>query len=290
MFTFGLLCLLELKTGGRAPVPYELDYFFRQIRTGAWAFISLRHAPPLFATLPLYVYLSIMGPFLVLLMSRIGKGFFILSFLLWLSTQLSLPVRIPILSGVHAFSPLAYQLLFSIGIFIGGKSPKILFTKGLWVTTPLLFLSAVKVWLLPRLAGWHIQIPETWLAPLPFNRSANLQILALFHFALVAYTAAILTRNIQDKLRQHTLLLRILHIVFIRPGRFSLEVFCFGVFYTYFATAWLWRSTAGWESVLAWILSGWLLSIVVAQLAYRIEMNARQLPKAEQTVKNATKT
>jgi hypothetical protein len=236
----------------------------------------MRYLPGLFNILPLYVYLLILGPLFVILLRKKTWIAVSLSFILWLVVQFQSWLALPDPFAGYDFHPLAFQMLFVFGIVLGWYRPDIRDRRLFAFAALLVIVSAVKSWLLPQLAGWGVAVPDALLTTLPLTARRTLAPLRLLHFSALAYVVAYLSTQLQTFLERPKLLSRWLHTVFTLPGQHSLDVFSFGVVYTYVSVGLLRRTTDHWFPVLTAILAGWLLSIGFARLIYRIKTTLKK--------------
>ena len=190
--------------------------------------LLLKFRPVNMDVLPLYIVLMLFLPPILWLMQRRADLALALSVALYAVTweyDLSLPAY-P--SGVWAFNPYAWQLLFVFGAWcaLGGakRMSRILSSNiTLWISVAYLLAAfwVTLTWYIPQFHHWLPREIEQWMYPI---NKTDLDVLRFAHFlALATVTVRFLPRHWAG-----------LKSPWLRPlilcGQHSLEIFCIGVF------------------------------------------------------------
>jgi len=199
--------------------------------------LLLRFRPANMDILPLYIVLLVIFPLILWALSKRPWLVIGLSALLYLAAGLGHWNLDAWPDGKWLFNPFTWQFLFVIGAALG-VSPG----RGQW-------MDRYRRWLVPPAAvyllmalfialAWRFPVLEPWIPDVveaviyPIDKT-NLDILRLLHFMALAYLVKV-TVSPQSKLLTWRLL---------RPlalcGQHSLEVFCLGIFLSFFAHLWL---------------------------------------------------
>ncbi|WP_347901798.1 OpgC domain-containing protein [Pseudomonas purpurea] len=207
-----------------------LQYFLSNPQQALVDELLLRFKPNLMDPLPLYILLLIGLPAVLPLMLRKAEYVVGLSVMLYLAApwfQWNLAATD---GGVWFFNPMAWQLLFILGgaAAIHGQRPRVPQTRAL-PRQPLFVAAAVYLlvtglialsWKWPAIHDAFMpKMLGEWLYPIS---KTNLSPVRLLHFLAMAYVVAKLLPShgwTQNWLAQQS----------CRMGRYSLEVFCFGV-------------------------------------------------------------
>jgi hypothetical protein len=190
--------------------------------------LLLRFRPVNMDVLPLYIVLMMFLPLILLLMRWRADITLALSVLLYAITwQYDLHLM-AYPSGVWAFNPFAWQLLFVFGAWCaqGGakRMSKILSSRiTLWISIAYLLAAfyVTLTWNITAMNNWLPRWLEQWMYPIS---KTDLDVLRFVHFlALAAVTVRFLRKDWSG-----------LKSPWLRPlilcGQHSLEIFCIGVF------------------------------------------------------------
>jgi hypothetical protein len=231
--------------------------------------VRLHVVPWGFGTLALYMLLLLLAPIYIALVRKHLPWCIFLSLLLYAVAQLG--INVPAQhseEGGWYFNPFAWQLLFFVGIAIGARGWSIPRNRGMVLAAgTVILLAAIKVWLVPQLL-WRS--PELIAASgtlltfrVPLTDVTRLEPVRLVHFLTLAYfVAALAPREARVWSSNPARPLILL-------GQHSLEVFCFGLVFTYLVLPFLERLDAGWATTVTASLIGWALSAGFALLLHR---------------------
>jgi hypothetical protein len=269
-----------------AAVRLSLDAFLSPDVSLFWELLQLYRIPWGFDVLALYIVLLLIGPAYILLARRN----------VWLAlfaggalyTLAQFGVNVP---AAHAqrdswyFNPFAWQLLFLFGIVMGGRRISIPRLPVLVVAAGMIVCGvAAWVWLLPQISP-HVPLDSGTVqrllrVPVPWVDATALEPVRLLYFLILAYFVAALSQRSSPIWRSAGL----------RPilvaGQHSLEVFCFGLIYTYAAALVLPTLYAGPRRTAVAALAGCALSIAFAYLlrarrSTQDRLSGRSIPRTE---------
>jgi len=243
-----------------------LDAFVAPDVTVFWELIGLYRIPWAFDVLALYIVLLLMGPAFVLLSRRSIRLVLFVGAAVYVAGQvgLSIPAAHSDLDTWY-FNPFAWQLLFLIGIVLGGHGLSISRRSILVAGAGVMLLAAAGwVWWFPRLA-WRMPavfgpIQGAIEQEVFWGDVTNLEPVRLAHFLVLAFFVAAVTRR--DSPWWTGASLRPVAVV----GGHSLEVFCFGIVFTYAAALVVPWMGGGWQLTAAAGLVGCALSVLFAYL------------------------
>jgi hypothetical protein len=190
--------------------------------------LLLRFRPVNMDVLPLYIVLMFFLPPILWLMRRAADMTLALSVALYVATWHFDLYLTAYPSGVWAFNPFAWQLLFVFGAWcaLGGaqRMARILASNVTLAISIAYLLAAFFVtltWYVPQLHPLMPRLIEQWMYPI---NKTDLDVLRFAHFlALAAITVRFLHKDWSG-----------LHSFWLRPvilcGQHSLEIFCLGIF------------------------------------------------------------
>ena len=219
-----------------------------------WALtIRFDALPDLFNVLPLYTLLLLGGPVVLLVGRRTPWGALALLAAAYGAAQAGF--RLPVSLG---FRPLAWMLLFGTGILLGAghlRPP----TGPRWrqasaaVVVGLLLYKGV----LPRVDA----LPRAWFVVVPWTEKHLLEPVGLLNTFCFLHVVDGLTRRGGAWRRR-------LGRPFVLPGRYSLEVYAFGLVLTVVFSAYLHATRSGWAVSLAVVGAAWGMSVMFAHVVH----------------------
>ncbi len=248
MIVFALFGALAIVAGRSGLFPGETErlgwgYAVQHPGLGVLAGLTTFYQPNYMDILPVFMWCMLVLPAFAWLEARVGDWALILPFGLYGAAHLGLAP--PVLgTGTHAgFNPFAWQILFLVGAWLGRRS--LLLGRALprWRWMTWLSIAILAVGLLLRL-GWFGFLPFA----MPFGEIEAIigkEVLVLprvLHAFALAWLVAIAVPK--DARWMHGLALRGLATI----GRFSLQVFCVGLFLSWGVTAAfrLWPAAVWW--------------------------------------------
>lgn len=249
--------------------------------------LILRYRPVNLDVLPMYIALLFALP-LLLMMARLSRPLTLaLSLVLWWGVQkynLAWPVYEA--GDVWFFNPLAWQLMFVIGILCASVrktgSPWLAWRPWLaWVAVAILLFACIVA------VGWHVPaidevtkpIVGSWLYPID---KTNLGPARVLHFLAVAYLVGHYTRADARFLSWR------ITLPVIRCGQHSLYIFCLGISLSFVAHFLLVEFGRSWTMQVLVVLGG--LAVMTA-LAYLLHWyKTRSNPKAPAPAPKAADT
>jgi len=195
--------------------------------------LLLRFQPRFLDILPLYIALLLATPALLAVPARVAWLTLAASFALYLAVPAFglRPLAYPD-DREWTFNPIAWQFLFVIGVYFGrgDRDRPLAMPRARWLLVPVLaylgFSAVVQVsW---TIAGLYPNFPALLAEPLwPLDKT-NLSPWRLTHFLCLAYLIARVTRPDHPFFRGRV----------ARPlvlcGRHSLNIFCLGIFLSFF--------------------------------------------------------
>jgi hypothetical protein len=195
--------------------------------------LLLRFQPRFLDILPLYITLLLTTPLLLAVSPRWAWVTLAAAFLLYLAVPAFglRPLAYPD-DREWTFNPIAWQLLFVIGVYLGrgDLGGRAALPRSRWLLVPILaflaFSAVVQIsW---TIAGVYPNFPALLADPLWPLDKANLSPWRLGHFLCLAYLTVRLTRADHPFFRSRA----------ARPlvlcGRHSLNIFCLGIFLSFF--------------------------------------------------------
>ncbi len=195
--------------------------------------LLLRFQPRFLDILPLYIALLLTTPLLLAVPNRWAWATLIAAFLLYLAVPLFglRPLAYPD-DREWTFNPIAWQLLFVIGVYCGrgDRVGPIPLPQARWILIPiglyLGFCAVVQIsW---TISGIYPNFPAFFAEPLwPLDKT-NLSPWRLSHFLCLAYLITRLTSPNDAFFRSRFALPLVL------CGRHSLNIFCLGIFLSFF--------------------------------------------------------
>jgi hypothetical protein len=217
------------------PLPGAVEYGgWKWLMTEPWlavpAALALLYQPSFMDVLPIFIVCMIgLAPFLWLI-ERVGDRALLLPLGLYAAAQL-IDLRPLPLGGVRgAFDPFAWQVLFMLGAWIGRRAllggPPLPRHPALFVGAGLIL--AVGLWLRAGEQGWVLPPPDIVAA---LSEKSSLGPLRLLHALALAWLVAVLVPR--DAPWMHGLAPRLLGAI----GRHSLQVFCLGLFLSWWVAA-----------------------------------------------------
>jgi hypothetical protein len=240
------------------------------ITPGAGLFVQvvpLYRIPWGFDVLALYIALLLLAPLYILLVKRRLWLAVAIGATLYTIAQFGVNIPAAHYPGEWYFNPFAWQLLFLIGIVAGARQLSV--PRSRWLVTGLgAIIAAVALWtwLLPWLAP-HLPVGSLTIGRLvettvPWTDATKLEPVRLLHFLILALFVAALTR------RSSPFWTRALARPVVIVGQFSLELFCFGLVYTYAAALLVPAIGTGWPLTALAALAGCVHSVVFAYLLH----------------------
>lgn len=248
MIVFALFGALAIAAGRSGLFPGETErlgwgYAIQHPALAALAGLTTFYQPNYMDILPVFMWCMLVLPLFAWLEARIGDWALVAPLGLYAAAHLGLAP--PVLgTGTHGgFNPFAWQILFLVGAWLGRRS--LLYGRALprwrWLTG--LSVAILAVGLLLRL-GWFGFLPFN----LPIRETDAIigkDLLALprvLHAFALAWLVAIAMPR--DARWMHGIALRWL----AAAGRFSLQVFCLGLFLSWGVTAAfrLWPAAVWW--------------------------------------------
>nr|WP_281417331.1 OpgC domain-containing protein [Plastoroseomonas hellenica] len=247
-------------------------FLFEMPRLAIPAAAAMLYQPADMGILPIFVVcMALLAPFLWLV-ERIGAWALLPSTLLYGAAQLGLVATPGIMSGI-AFDPMAWQLIFMIGAFLGRRR---LLTGRTLPRHPALIAVASLVLvagLWARMIDEEVIVGPAWAA-LAVQGKEVLAPTRLLHALSLAYLCAALIPRETPWMRN------LIGHALARIGRHSLQVFCLGLFLSE-AVSMLLRRFAG-QAI--WLDPGLVVTgaIILAIFAYWLE---RQRTPATTTIR-----
>jgi hypothetical protein len=277
MIVFALFGALAILVGQSGLLPgeterlgwaYALEHPARAVLAGLTTF----YQPNYMDILPVFMWCMLVLPLFAALEARVGEWALALSVGLYLAAHLW-GLAPPVLgTGTHGgFNPFAWQILFLIGAWLGRRS--LLYGRALppWRWLTWLSVAILLVALIIRLS-WFGFIPLT--LPLPEGEAIvgkDILVLprVLHAFALAWLVAVAVPREAHW---MHTAVMRWL----AAAGRFSLQVFCLGLFLSWGMTAAfrLWPDAVWWLDPLLMVAGAAIL------LRYALWLDRARAPVA----------
>jgi hypothetical protein len=210
------------------------------------AALTLLYQPSFMDVLPIFLVCMIgLAPFLWLL-ERVGDRALLVPLGLYAAAQL-IDLRPLPLGGVRgAFDPFAWQVLFMLGAWIGRRAllgaPPL--PRHPAILAGAVLVLAIGAWLRLGEQGLLPPAPELVAA---LSEKSPLGPLRLLHALALAWLVAVLLPR--DAPWMHGLVPRLLGVI----GRHSLQVFCLGLFLSWWVAAALheWPAQAWWIDLLA---------------------------------------
>lgn len=188
------------------------------------------YQPDFMGVLPLFVLCMLLLPGFVLLLTRFGARALVLPWGLYIATQ-AFELRPPALGGTYiAFDPLAWQVLFMTGIWLGwralhGAGP---LARPWWLVSLAVSVVLLGFWVKLSMHGFAPEMPAWVLALTDKDVLAPLR---LAHALSLAWLVSILVPREA----------RWMHQAFPQAmaaiGRNSLQVFCLGLFLSWIVAA-----------------------------------------------------
>ncbi|PWS34720.1 hypothetical protein DFH01_24680 [Falsiroseomonas bella] len=217
------------------PLPGAVEYGgWKWLMTEPWfavpAALALLYQPSFMDILPIFIVCMIgLAPFLWLL-ERVGDRALLVPFGLYLATQV-FGLQPLVLGGTGlTFDPFAWQVLFMLGAWVGRRAllgePPLPRYPAVFVAAALLL--AVGLWV--RLGLQGVVAPPSALVEALSDKS-RLGPLRLLHALALAWLVAALVPR--DAPWMHGLVPRLLGVI----GRHSLQVFCVGLFLSWWVAA-----------------------------------------------------
>lgn len=195
--------------------------------------LLLRFQPRFLDILPLYIALLLATPVLLAVPARIAWLTLVVAFALYLAVPIFglRPLAYPD-DREWTFNPVAWQFLFVIGVYFGRQDRDRPFPipSGRWLLIPVLaylgFSAVVQIsW---TIAGLHPNFPALLAEPLwPLDKT-NLSPWRLAHFLCLAYLVTRMTRP------DHPFFRGRIARPLVLCGRHSLNIFCLGIFLSFF--------------------------------------------------------
>jgi hypothetical protein len=213
--------------------------------TVVWRVMSFRLFPYGFDILDLYMALLLIAPVFLLLIRRNPVTALVVSGGIYAAAQLGVTLTAS-LTGVW-FNPLAWQLLFVLGIYLSWRPPSVPGHPAvIAVATGLLAAAAV------GMARFHLYYP--------YSGKANMEPLRLLHFMTLVYVTATVTRGWGDFWR-HPCVTPV-----VVTGQQGLGVFCLGLLLTFGGCALMLGARREWPFVVVVLLAGCMASIGFAHV------------------------
>ncbi len=275
---FGLMIAVAAKSGvfpdelRRLGWGFMLDHPWRAVP----AALATLYLPEYVNILPVFVWCMAVLPLFGWLEARAGAWSLAVPLGVWASVWL-FGLAPPATGADHGlgFNPFAWQVLFMIGAWLGRRS--LLLGEALpacrWLTVGAVALVLFSLWL--RL-GWYGFVPGG--APLPdmevlWNKN-DLAPVRLAHALALAWLVACWVPK--DRPWMHGVVGRWLAM----GGKYSLQVFCLGLFLAWISTAVfrLWPAAMVWTDPLAMALGCFLLLAFAQWLDRRRDIPARPIP------------
>ena len=193
--------------------------------------LMLRFQPNFMDVLPLYIVLLLVFPFTLWLLLRQPWLALTFSAALYTATQHFSWNLTSYPSGTWFFNPLAWQLIFVVGAWLGvggaTQFATVLRSRlviGLALAYLLISLAVVMTWYFPRYVAYIPKGVQDWMYPID---KTNLDLLRFLHFMALAIVTVRFVPIDWPGLKS----------LWLRPmimcGQHSLEIFCLGIFLSF---------------------------------------------------------
>lgn len=260
-FVLALFALLYVETPTPGVLTVKMQNLSDAELAGVWGMLRLRPPIQYFGILILYIKILLFVPVLLVVARRSVVAASVISVIVW-----ALPI-LGIASGGGNFDPLSWQLLFFIGILIGGKRPRL--PRHPWIVgilVTLLVLTCV-LQLAPALSNKNL-LPDAQWGQIRELLAAKQKVLPVRIVSLLAAASIVALFSTRRGRFWKSGVARPLVVA----GQHSLEVFAFGVVLVYAAGLLSQRLSPGFAGAM-----GISTSVCLLSLAFAFVVRARKI-------------